>query len=134
MKNLFAYGTLMCEDIMRDVSGVRQSGLYGGLSNYRQYNVIGEEYPAMVQANGSVVNGLLYVDVPKSAWLRLDRFEGDMYLRQSVEVKITDGKIVTADTYIIRPEYLHKLADSDWNFELFLKRGKRKFISTYRGY
>lgn len=35
----FAYGTLMCEDIMREVSGIRPSHVPGTLKGYRRRSV-----------------------------------------------------------------------------------------------
>ena len=49
MENLFAYGTLMCEDIMREVSGVRLLQVSGKLKGYSRRGVKGEHYPAFIR-------------------------------------------------------------------------------------
>jgi len=80
------------------------------------------------------VEGVLYRDVPRSAWRRLDRFEGEMYTRQLVEVWMFHGAPITAEAYIVRPEFLCQLEASEWNFANFLRNGKRPFQRDYSGY
>ena len=88
MKNLFAYGTLMCEDIMGDVSGCRlPSPSPGTLKGYSRWCVKGEPYPALVRDEKKLVEGMVYRNVPDSAWDRLDAFEGEMYERRLVRIE-----------------------------------------------
>jgi gamma-glutamylcyclotransferase (GGCT)/AIG2-like uncharacterized protein YtfP len=77
MINLFAYGTLMCEEIMYEVAGCHPAHDPGVLRGYIRRSVAGENYPAIIQDGESIVNGLIYYAVPGSAWERLDRFEGE---------------------------------------------------------
>jgi len=134
MSHLFAYGSLMCADIMHDVSGYDVPGIGGVLNDYRRLVVRGEHYPGLLPVHGAAVEGVVYWDVPMSAWERLDRFEGEMYLRQSVDVALKHGGIVQADAYVVRPEFRHRLEDSDWDFGEFLRIGKVRFQRHYQGY
>ena len=134
MRHLFAYGSLMCADIMREVAGCDLPGAEAVLHGYRRVVVRGEQYPGLVPADGKSVKGVVYRDVPSSAWDRLDRFEGEMYIRQSVQVSLKHGGIVRADAYVVRPEFRDRLEDSDWAFDEFLRNGKARFQRYYRGY
>ena len=134
MKNLFAYGTLMCEDIFEDVSGCRCSHVSGKLAGYRRKAVQHEVYPAIFPDENATVNGLVYLDLADSAWPYLDAFEGDMYQRQSVQVHADDGRILSAMTYVIQPPFMHLIAPEDWDFEVFLEKGKPEFQQHYKGY
>ncbi|NTV43714.1 MAG: gamma-glutamylcyclotransferase [Syntrophobacteraceae bacterium] len=134
MDNLFAYGTLMCEDIMREVSGCRLSHVHGTLKGYSRRSVKGEYYPALVPDADGRVEGVVYRNVPDSAWERLDRFEGEMYAREHVQIELNDGTILLAATYVARPEFLDHLDQSDWDFADFLRRGKESFQKHYKGY
>ncbi len=134
MQNLFAYGTLMCEDIMRKVSGCCLPHVSGNLTGYIRRCVRGEPYPALIPHNRGRVEGVLYLNIPTSAWDRLDRFEGEMYVRQLVEIRLRDNTIIKAQTYIIRPEFRGYLEQSDWSFADFLRKGKTRFEGRYRGY
>jgi gamma-glutamylcyclotransferase (GGCT)/AIG2-like uncharacterized protein YtfP len=134
MHHLFAYGTLMCPDIMEEVSGSRLEGGAATVRGYRCACVTGEDYPALVPEEGGRVGGVVYFDVPEAAWERLERFEGEMYARQCVEVELESGERVTAAAYVVRPEHLSVTEAHDWSFAEFLRTGKARFQAGYKGY
>jgi gamma-glutamylcyclotransferase (GGCT)/AIG2-like uncharacterized protein YtfP len=134
MKNLFAYGTLMCDDIMGEVSGFRLSHTTGTLKGYTRRAVKGEHYPALLPDDKDRVEGVAYLDVPESAWHRLDRFEGEMYERLRVEITLGSGATLHAETYVVKPEFLIRLEPHGWDFAEFLGTGKTSFQRHYRGY
>ena len=134
MKNLFAYGTLMCDDIMEEVSGCRLSYQAGTLRGYSCRAVRGEHYPAIFRNEKGEVDGIVYLDVPDGTWQRLDRFEGEMYARQTVQIQLPNGIMLSADTYVIQPVFLDVIEEVDWDFESFLRHGKESFQKHYKGY
>jgi len=134
MENLFAYGTLMCDDIMREVSGCRLSHVPGTLKGYSRRSVKVESYPALVPDKEGRVEGVVYRNMPNSAWDRLDRFEDEMYARQLVQIELNDGTTLLAATYVVSPEFLDHLEQSDWDFADFLRNGKARFQRHYKGY
>ena len=48
MTHLFAYGTLMCEDIMQEVSGCLPEHRRGFLKGYVRRRVKGQAYPGLL--------------------------------------------------------------------------------------
>lgn len=134
MENLFAYGTLMSEEIMDDVAGCRLPHLPGILRGYSRRSVKGELYPALVPDAAGRVEGVLYRGVPASAWERLDRFEGEMYARQLVQIRLPDGSTVTAATYVVQAQFSDQLEQREWDFADFLRNGKSIFQRHYKGY
>jgi len=134
IENLFAYGTLMCDDIMREVAGCRLSHGTGTLKGYRRRSVKGEYYPALVAAEGGCVDGVVYHNVPASAWDRLDRFEGELYERRRVQIELDDGTSLNAAAYVVKPEYLDRLEPSEWDYAEFLRSGKARFQKYYKGF
>jgi gamma-glutamylcyclotransferase (GGCT)/AIG2-like uncharacterized protein YtfP len=136
MDNLFAYGTLMCDEIMREVAGCCPLHLPGMLRGYRRRCVKGELYPALVPDSEGCVEGVVYRNVPDPAWDRLDRFEGEMYARQPGLIELGDGEFLPAATYVVRPEFRDRLdhATADWDFAHFLQHGKLSFQRHYKGY
>jgi len=134
MHHCFTYGSLMCEDIMSAVSGAQCPYRVAWLAGYRRQPVIGQAYPGMVPAADRCVEGVLYLDLPPAAWPRLDRFEGDEYERRPVAVRLQDGRVETAWTYVFRPEYAQRLVDGEWDFERFLRSGKARFTAQYVGF
>jgi gamma-glutamylcyclotransferase (GGCT)/AIG2-like uncharacterized protein YtfP len=135
MQDLFAYGTLMCADIMRAVSGCPEpAGCAGLLRDHSRLCVRGERYPGLVPCPGACVEGIVYAAVPADAWVRLDRFEGDLYVRSAVDVELADATIRRVQTYLVRPELGVCLEERVWELEDFLHHGKAEFESAYAGY
>lgn len=134
MADLFAYGTLMCEDIMIEVSGYRLSHAVGTLKGYIRRSVKGEHYPAIMPDREAVVEGVVYRNVPNAGWDRLDKFEGEMYKRQSVKIELNDGKLIQAETYVIHPRFMNRLDQTDWDFDDFVATNKALFQKHYKGY
>ena len=133
MKHLFAYGTLMCSDIMADVSGLEATGSPGTLRGYRRLRVKGECYPALLQDAAGCVEGVVYREIPQAAWTCLDRFEGEMYIRETVQVQLADGAFVAARTYVVHEDFTSCLENIEWDRAAFLLNGKERFCRSYRG-
>jgi len=134
MRNLFTYGTLMCEDIMQQVAGCLPARLPATLRGYQRRAVRDAHYPGLVVCAAGRVEGVLYRELPGFAWPRLDDFEGDMYLRRRVRVALADGATLAAETYVVRPRFVARLAQGDWSLAEFLRSGKASFCREYQGY
>lgn len=134
MTHLFAYGTLMCNDIMAEVSGLHLPFASATLRGYRRLSVKGEHYPALLPDMKGSVSGVVYRDIPQSVWTRLDRFEGEMYSRESVQIELVDGTTVAAETYVINGDFIGCLEEVEWDFAEFLRNGKDRFRNSYKGY
>lgn len=52
MAHLFAYGTLMCDDIMQAVAACRPARMPGTLRGFSRRRVKGEVYPGLLQNQG----------------------------------------------------------------------------------
>lgn len=134
MDDLFTYGSLMCEDIMKSVAGVELTHAKGVLRGYRRLELKNEHYPAIIEDNGSEVDGIVYFNIPEKGMTRLDNFEGKMYQRRIVEIKLVDRNIMKVSTYVFKDEYHDRLGSKEWDFAQFLERGKSAFVSNYFGY
>jgi len=134
MKKLFAYGTLMCDDLMYEVSGCRPSKQAATLTGFVRRKVSGEQYPAIKPDKTNRVVGVVYQNIPDQAWVRLDEFEGDMYSRQVVNIVTAEGENITAETYVINPSHLDCLSGQSWDFDEFMATGKAIFEKQYKGF
>ncbi len=134
MAHLFAYGTLMCPDIIKEVTGLPLRSVKVTLYNFRRLCVKQEPYPALISNPGSTTDGVLYRDIPHSAWIRLDQFEGQLYSRERVPVLFADGTRADADTYVVQHHFQHCLEEREWDFEQFIRQGKDRFCNSYKGY
>jgi gamma-glutamylcyclotransferase (GGCT)/AIG2-like uncharacterized protein YtfP len=132
--DLFTYGSLMCEDIMAEVADARLRCTPAILAGYRRFLVKDEPYPGVVAEATGVVAGRVYHDITPEGWLRLDRFEGEMYNRRPVSVRYENGSHGLVHCYIFRPEFSHRLTATEWDYAAFLKFGKALFQQQYCGY
>jgi len=122
----------MCEEIMVEISGCRLSHVFGTLKGYERRSVMGEPYPAIVPHKENSVEGVVYQNVPDRAFDRLDRFEGEMYERQSVNIELNRGGALPAETYVIKEAFLNLLDHTDWDFDDFIVGGKASFQRQYK--
>lgn len=130
----FAYGSLMCADIMSQVAGRSLDGVVAVLPGHARHPVAGEDYPGLVPDPAGRVEGVLYRGVDAAALARLDAFEGDLYERLAVAVEVPGGGPVTAWCYVFRPACRHLLLPGEWRFEAFLATGKARFQARYLGF
>lgn len=130
MYNLFAYGTLMSPDILQEVTGCVPPYLTGTLTGYSRRQVKDEVYPALIADENGTVEGILYFDVPEGAWVRLDRFEDEIYSREHVEVRLSPETVLPAMVYVTRPECLDCVDGKEWDYKGFLEKHKDSFLSA----
>lgn len=133
-QDLFAYGSLMCEDIMAEVAGVRLPFTTATLRGYQRFFVQDEHYPGVIPCENGLVPGIVYHRITQECWSRLDRFEGAMYNRRPVTVRYENGVQSLVDCYVVRPEYAHRLTTTEWDYAAFLENGKTLFQQQYCGF
>jgi len=131
MAHCFTYGSLMCEDIFTAVTGLVMRPEPARLDGYSRHPVIGTDYPGIRPTGHAHVPGMLYRDVPAVGLSRLDHFEGDEYVRESVEVRLDNGTMETAWVYVFHPGQHHRLAPEAWDFDHFLVEGKTRFLKRH---
>jgi len=107
----FAYGSNMDPDRMNKRGVKFSSRKWALLRGYKlEFNKVSslnpkEGYANIVVDKESTVEGILY-EIEKSDLLKLDRWEGvpTHYKRIVVKVRLKDGKIVEAFTYVANPQ------------------------------
>lgn len=146
--NLFAYGTLMVDEIMAEVCAQSVAGERALLRNFSRRAVHEQPFPALIAAAGEQVWGVLYRDLNDASVARLDRFEGEMYARHPVQVQLAAAPQadtgadadagaaarVDAQVYVVEPAYHQLVSEQAWDYERFLQSGRQRFESGYRGY
>lgn len=123
--NLFIYGTLMSPQIFDAVCACPLVAKEATLQDHELRRVRGEAYPAMFAQVGCEVQGLLLRDITPQLFVRLDDYEGYLYLRSEVEVLERDpsrDELVRAQTYLIHPDHAHLLSEASWSFSAFMDR------------
>lgn len=118
------------------------------LHEFRRHRVRTAEFPAIVPNPSSTVRGTFITGLTDGDIIRLDSFEGSMYERRPVKVKLLknvrledevrdssvarlEGEEVEAETYVWRYP-LRDLEDREWDFEHFKKRKMRAWMGFGR--
>ena len=130
-QNLFTYGTLSVPEVMTALIGRTFESSEAQADGYTCFLIKGEHYPGIVARAGHSARGRVHFDVDEETWSVLDRFEGDVYSRQSIEVK-TSGQPVSALTYVILPWRAEVLSETPWDEAAFLAEHGKAYIDMCR--
>jgi gamma-glutamylcyclotransferase (GGCT)/AIG2-like uncharacterized protein YtfP len=136
MSNIFTYGSLMFPEVWERVVGSNYHSSAARLDGYVRRQCLGETYPVIVrQGSSSHVQGMLYIGISTEDLARLDRFEGEYYIRRSVEVITSrEASSLEAFTYVLSGRYRHLLSESEWDPGYFLEHGLHRFLTTCAGF
>lgn len=115
--HVFTYGSLMFVEVWTRVVTGRYRSLDGVLDDHARFAVADQDYPGMIRAVGSSVTGVVYLDVDAEDLLRLDRFEGDDYRRDTVSVTCADDASRSCATYLYEP--VDRLLSTPWDPSAF---------------
>jgi gamma-glutamylcyclotransferase (GGCT)/AIG2-like uncharacterized protein YtfP len=125
---LFVYGTLQLPDILHAVVGERWQGTAAVLDGYARYRVRGKPYPAIVAAPSGSVSGLLYSEVGALELEQLDRYEGELYERRTLGVRV-GGSTLSAFGYVLGDRHHSLLSTESWDLAAF----ERDHLAEYLG-
>ncbi len=119
--NLFCYGTLRCAEVFRAVTGETRTGVEALLHGYAAYRFSGQDYPGLAPRVGATVSGVVYTRLSRALLARLDRYEGDEYVRQRVRVRLADGAQCAAWVYLCRKAQRARLSTETWDHQAFVR-------------
>jgi len=124
----------MIADVMYAVTTRKFRFVDAILRGYARFTVKGESYPGIIPVTDAITAGIIYFNVDDPSLARLDIFEGELYQRTTVRVETQGGKILNAETYVIKPEYRDYLSLQKWDVEEFVQNSLEAFLETYSGF
>lgn len=104
------------------------------LKGYARFTIKGESFPGIIPVTDKSTEGILYFNVDEPSLERLDIFEGDLYQRTPIQAETQGGKILNAETYVIKPEHRDYLSSKKWDVEEFVQNSLEAFLNTYQGF
>lgn len=125
---LFVYGTLLFDAVRARVAGRALPARPATLPGYARRAVHGAVYPGVVREPGAATHGLLVEGVDARALARLDRFEGRLYERRRLPVRLAEGGFVHAGVYLVPPARRRALADAPWDPDAFAARHLEAYL------
>jgi gamma-glutamylcyclotransferase (GGCT)/AIG2-like uncharacterized protein YtfP len=134
--HIFTYGTLMFPEVWRAVAGLDFPSVAGAVSGFAAYRVRDAVFPGIVATDDrEAVRGVLYFDVSETAVARLDRFEDNFYVRQTLTIACDDGIQRQADAYVVPIDRRDVLTDESWTRESFVASGGlEEFLARFAGF
>lgn len=106
--NLFAYGSLCREEVVRRLLGRVPKKVGAKLRGYARRELLAFPYPFVVEERGSKVEGVLYLGVSENELEKLDWYEDveeGLYARKAVLVE-SEEELVSAYVYVAGPKLL----------------------------
>lgn len=129
---LFVYGSLLSPRIVRAVLGRAPRPLRATLQGYRRVSLRAQAYPGLLPDSTATTRGaVLCVDARE---LRvLDRYEGELYRRERVVVRLDDGRTRSAQTYVLGAGARRLRTERPWSLEVFLRRRRLRLPASACG-
>jgi gamma-glutamylcyclotransferase (GGCT)/AIG2-like uncharacterized protein YtfP len=135
-RSVFTYGSLMFEQVWRQVVAGRYDRLPATLQGFRRQRVRGASYPSLRRCEGHAVGGILYLDVTHADLAALDAFEGEDYRRIPVQVTAdpTAGtpqaaRLLAADAYLFVADA--KVEPGEWDAGRFEREQIAAFLREH---
>lgn len=122
MSNLFVYGTLMFEEVIRELVGTMPIHRAAEAKDVARPQFKGQDYPGLVECPGKNISGFLFTGLRPETLLIFDKFEGGEYERRTVQLAVG-----TAEAYFVRDEFRDRLSTTEWDPEAF----RRDKLPTY---
>ena len=80
------------------------------------------------------MEGILYLNVEPAEIKKLDQFEGDLYLKELVQVQTKDNKVIEAEVYLLKPEHQEALSNETWEKADFIQNHLNDFLQKDPGF
>ncbi|BBN59719.1 gamma-glutamylcyclotransferase family protein [Hydrogenovibrio marinus] len=136
-KHIFTYGSLMYPEVWQQLVTGNYESCQATLNGFHRKCVIDQDYPAVYKDDSSLDNqvlGRVYFDVSPEDQVSLDKFEGEEYLRLTETAITTDNNEITIEIYVIKPDFLHRVSERDWDVQAFEAEGLQRFLQQYKGF
>jgi gamma-glutamylcyclotransferase (GGCT)/AIG2-like uncharacterized protein YtfP len=126
--NLFCYGSLQFDEVMRAVTGREFAGEPAELDGFARYRFRDATYPGLAPEAGASTEGTLFRGLDGAALEALDRFEGARYERVAVEVRTRGGGSAAAQVYVVCAAQRDSLSREAWDKTHFRSRELDAFL------
>ncbi len=125
--NVFAYGSLMFDEVWLGVVGRMVPSVTASLENFEAWKIAGEPFPGMAPASGHRVTGRVWSGISQIELDRLDAFESGIYDRQPVFVRTAVDPSLQCWAYVVQPGFQTLLLPEPWDRDEF----RRLHLATF---
>lgn len=129
--NLFCYGSLQLQAVIKAVTGREFEGQRATLQDFAMFRVKAAEYPGIIPKRDCMISGVVYRDLDSSNFRALDAFEGDQYYRQLVDIIREGNQGLKAWVYTIRDDKMDQLTREPWSLSSFIANDYDRFFERF---
>lgn len=126
MPNIFVYGTLLSQKIIKKLTGKTFKTSAAVLSGYKKYSIKDCDYPAIIQQDDSTTFGLVIENVDELSSNTISFYEGTEYKKKKVNVLINNNATEVL-VYAWVSNYDH-LENKKWDLHHFQKYSLQHYL------
>ena len=130
-QDLFCYGSLQIPMVIEAVVGRRFKGRAAELNGYAAFEVRRAEYPGIRPTPHRTTPGKIYFRLTSGELAILDRFEGPLYQRRRLVVRMCDGRRRGVWAFAVKPGRYQRLTATLWRQRDFRRRRFRRFMQRF---
>ncbi|KAL0557728.1 hypothetical protein IC582_006278 [Cucumis melo] len=129
LHNVFVYGTLLADDILRVLLKRIPQSSSAVLHGYQRFSIRGRVYPAILPVENERVTGKVLFGITNPELYILDMFEDVEYEKSVVEASLLDGsEKLRALTYVWNNNRYPGFLYGEWNFEEWKQSRMDEFV------
>ena len=118
----------MFADVFSGVALCSPSCIAAQAKGWRRGALKGRTYPGAIPDENGAIDGILWLDVPKAALDRLDKFEGNEYARIEITIHSSEGRVYRGGLYRwLLPDEL----EGEWSVEAFDRSHRGSFVAIH---
>ncbi|KAI3468449.1 hypothetical protein Pfo_025112 [Paulownia fortunei] len=134
ISNVFVYGSLLADDVVRVLLNRVPPSSPAILPDYHRFSIKERVYPAIIPVKNKKVIGKVLIGITPPELHILDSFEDDEYERRTVDVFLKDSlKKLQAHTYVWENKTDPNLY-GDWDFEEWKVLHMDYFVNMTKGF
>jgi len=137
MTNVFVYGSLLSNDVVKVLLGRNPLGPNATLRGYHRFHIKERVYPAVFPRNGGTVEGKVLMELNEKEKRILDEFEDVEYKCEKVLVEVNDQpekpRMVEAWAYMF-PKGSEHLLYGTWDYNTFKEKDHAAFLEMTKGF
>jgi gamma-glutamylcyclotransferase (GGCT)/AIG2-like uncharacterized protein YtfP len=130
LTNIFVYGTLLCDEVVKAVTGKTFSTVDYKLDHYQRFQIYDNNkprmYPGIIPVKDSSVMGKILLDVDEESFSKLCHFEDSEYVATKINCLVFGKRVIClvflwTDASVLR---------GAWDIDFF----KKEYLETYVTY
>ncbi|KAL3818400.1 hypothetical protein ACJIZ3_004305 [Penstemon smallii] len=134
ISNVFVYGSLLADDVVRALLNRVPPSSPAILPGYQRFSIKERVYPAIIPVEKTQVTGKVLLGITPAELHILDAFEDDEYERATVDVFLNDSsEMMQAYTYVWENKTDPNLY-GEWDFEEWKHLHKESFLNMTMGF